>query len=80
MGYHFLQRDDVHGKEGKKEKMAKEKKPSPKGGLVVSDSGNRVFRFAGLETECVGRKALELPRRMCMCVCVCEAESWQLLW
>ncbi|KAK9964050.1 hypothetical protein ABG768_005255, partial [Culter alburnus] len=31
----------------KKEKVAKEKKPSPKGGLVVSDSGNRVFRFEG---------------------------------
>ncbi len=54
----------------KKEKTAKEKKPSPKGGLVVSDSGNRVFRFEGLETECVGRKALELPRRVSVCVCV----------
>lgn len=35
---------------------------------MVSDSGNRVFRFEGLETECVGRKALELPRRVCVCV------------
>lgn len=43
-------------KKKKREKAAKEKKPSPKGGLVVSDSGNRVFRFEGLETECVGRK------------------------
>jgi len=42
---------------------------------VVSDSGNRVFRFEGLETECVGRKHWSFHG-----VCVCEAESWQLLW